>query len=61
MQITTFRMDKQQGPNAQHRKLYSIYCGKIIFFLKECKKKYITHEIVVKVTKTKMLVGCHGQ
>lgn len=39
MQITTFRMDKQQGPNVQHRKLYSIYCDKIIFFKKNVKKK----------------------
>ena len=26
MQTITFRMDKQQGPNVQHRKLYSISC-----------------------------------
>ena len=28
MQIIIYRMDKQQGPTVQHRKLYSISYGK---------------------------------
>ena len=28
MQIITFRMDEQQGPNVQHRELHSISCDK---------------------------------
>ena len=28
MQTITSRMDKQQGPNVQHRELYSISCDK---------------------------------
>ena len=28
MQTITFRMNKQQGPNVQHRELYSISCDK---------------------------------
>ena len=28
MQTITFRMDKQQGPNPQHRELYGVSCDK---------------------------------
>ena len=28
MQTTIYRMDKQQGPNVQHRELYSVSCDK---------------------------------
>ena len=28
MQTITFRMDRQQGPTVQHRKLYSVSCDK---------------------------------
>ena len=45
MQTATFRMDKQQGPNVQHRKLYSISCEDMEKKIKmECikiKKEYL--------------------
>ena len=28
MQTTTFRMDKQQGPNVEHRELYPVFWDK---------------------------------
>ena len=54
MQTITFRMDKQEDPNVQHRKLYSISCEDMEKKIKmECikiKKKciYVCNRVIIQ-------------